>query len=120
MTHTIIIAEDNALIAEMVSDILSEEGYTVQVFGDGRAALNAVIEAPPALVLLDLDLPIMRGEQVLTYIREQLGADLPIIVMTAGRPQVTLHLEGATAFLAKPFGLPELLACVAKHIAPRV
>jgi DNA-binding response OmpR family regulator len=107
------------LIAEMMSDILSEEGYTVQLCGDGRAALNAVIAEPPALVLLDLDLPIMRGEQVLTYIRRQVGADLPIIVMTAGWSQATPHLDGATDFLRKPFDLPDLLACVAKHIAAR-
>lgn len=118
MSHTIVIAEDNPFVASFISEALSDEGFAVQLYGDGRAALDAVIAQPPALLLLDLDLPVMHGEQVLASIRSQLGADLPIIIMTASRPQVTSRFSGANGFLLKPFGLYELLACVVQFATP--
>jgi DNA-binding response OmpR family regulator len=117
MSHTIVIAEDNPLIASFISEALSDEGFIVQHYSDGRAALDAVIAHPPALLLLDLNLPIMHGEQVLASIRNQLGMGLPIIIMTASRPQVASRLSSANGFLAKPFGLNDLLACVAQYVA---
>jgi DNA-binding response OmpR family regulator len=118
MTTTIAIAEDNPLIAELLSETLSNEGYAVRVFGDGRSALAAIIAQPPALVLLDLDLPSMSGEEVLNHIRRQLGTDLPVVIMTAGMQRYAWVSHDATAFLAKPFDLQELMACIAQYAAP--
>jgi DNA-binding response OmpR family regulator len=112
---TIAIVEDNPLIAHFVSEALSEEGYAVRVFSDGRSALAGIMANPPDLVLLDLGLPLIPGEEILSHIRRQNGADLPVIIMTASLQQAR-NLHGATAFLAKPFDLFELLACVAQSI----
>jgi DNA-binding response OmpR family regulator len=116
MTGTIVVVEDNPLIAQFLSEALDDEGYIVHIFGDGRSALAAIMAHPPDLVLLDLGLPLMAGEEVLIHIRRQLGAALPIIIMTASMQRLALTPEGATAFLAKPFGLHELLACVAQYV----
>ena len=113
---TIAIVEDNPLIAHFVSEALSEEGYAVRVFSDGRSALAGITTDAPDLVLLDLGLPLLSGEEILRHIRQQQGASLPIIIMTASMQQAR-NLHGATALLAKPFDLFELLACVAKSIS---
>jgi two-component system response regulator ChvI len=115
MTVTIAIVEDDPLISRYLSEVLNDEGYAVRVYSDGRSALAAIIAQPPALVLLDLGLPAMTGEEVLTCVRRQLGADLPIVVMTASTVRRNWAAQGATAFLAKPFDMGELLTCVARY-----
>lgn len=119
MTSTIVIVDDNALITQLLSEALSDEGYAVRVFGDGRSALEAILAQPPALVLLDLGLPLMSGEEVLIRLRRQLGGDLPIVIMTASLERQAWILHGATAFLAKPFDLHALFACIAQYVVPR-
>jgi len=114
---TIAIVEDNPMIAQLLSEMLSEEGYAVRVYGDGRSAVTAILAQPPGLVLLDLELPAMTGEEVLTHVRRQLGAALPIIIMTASTQRQDWVALGATAFLAKPFEIHDLLACIARYTA---
>jgi DNA-binding response OmpR family regulator len=79
----ITIVEDDPLIAQFLSEVLSDEGYAVRGYSDGRSAVTTILAQPPALVLLDMGLPVMAGEEVLSYVRRQLGADLPIVIMTA-------------------------------------
>jgi DNA-binding response OmpR family regulator len=111
----IAIVEDDPLIAQFLSEVLSDEGHTVRAYRDGRSGLDAIIAQPPALVLLDLNLPSMAGEEVLVRIRHQLGAALPIVIMTASIHRRNWAVQGATAFLAKPFDMGELLTCVARY-----
>jgi two-component system response regulator MtrA len=113
----IVIVEDDPLISQFLSEVLSDEGYTVRVYPDGRSGLAAIIAQPPALVLLDLNLPSMAGEDVLVHIRHQLGAALPVVIMTASTQRQNWVAQGATAFLAKPFDVEELLTCVARYAA---
>jgi CheY-like chemotaxis protein len=114
-TITIAIVEDNPLVVEFLSAVLSDAGYAVCVYSDGRSALTAIIAQPPALVLLDLELPVMSGEEVLAHVRQQLGTALPIVIMTASTRRWDWAAQGATAFLTKPFDVPELLTCVARY-----
>lgn len=114
---TIAIVEDDRLIAQFLSEVLSDEGYMVRAYHDGRSGLAAIIAQPPALVLLDLNLPSMRGEDVLVGIRQHLGAALPIVIMTASTQRQNWVALGATAFLAKPFDMDEFLMCVARYAA---
>jgi DNA-binding response OmpR family regulator len=113
---TIAIVEDNLLIAQILSEVLSDEAYAVRIYTDGRSAVAAILAQPPALVLLDLELPAMAGEEVLSRLRGQLGAALPIIIMTANTQRQDWTALGATSFLAKPFEMHDLLACVARYV----
>jgi DNA-binding response OmpR family regulator len=114
-TSTITIVEDDPLIAQFLREVLSDEGYIVRVYPDGRSGLAAIIAQPPALVLLDLNLPLMTGEDILVHIQQQLGTALPIVIMTASTARRNWVAQGATAFLAKPFDVDELLMCVARY-----
>jgi CheY-like chemotaxis protein len=118
MTSTIVVVDDNPLITQLLSEALTDEGYIVRVFGDGHSALAAITAQPPDLVLLDLQLPLMSGEEVLIHVRRQLGTDLPIVIMTASMQRQAWVPHGATAFLAKPFDLNSLLSCIAQYVAP--
>ena len=109
---TVLVVDDDTSILDTVSAILSGEGYDVVSAASGQEALEAVALKRPHLILLDMRMPIMDGWAVARALREQ-GVDVPIIVMTAAESAKRWADEvGAEGYLAKPFGLDELLATV--------
>jgi DNA-binding response OmpR family regulator len=113
----ILIVEDEADIAGLIKHTLERAGHgDVQVVGSGDAALRAVAEHPPALILLDLNLPVVSGTDVCRILRSQKEtARLPIIMLTAKTSEAEriagLDL-GADDYITKPFSLRELVARV--------
>lgn len=107
----ILIVEDNADLADGLRYNLELEGYAVQVIGEGRAAIAAVIAAEPDLLILDLMLPGCDGYEVLRSIRGA-GARLPVIILSA-RGEEADKVRGfrlnADQYVTKPVGLLELL-----------
>ncbi|HEV8654094.1 MAG TPA: response regulator [Candidatus Limnocylindria bacterium] len=109
---TVLVVDDDTSILDTVSAILSGEGYDVVSAASGQEALDAVTRKLPLLILLDMRMPIMDGWAVARALRGQ-GITVPIIVMTAAESAQRWADEvGAEGFLAKPFGLDELLTTV--------
>jgi len=111
MSQTILIVEDEAELAALVADYARAAGYTARVIGDGRAALAAIRDEPPALVVLDLMLPGMDGLALCRALRAR--SALPVIMVTARVEEIDrlLGLEaGADDYLCKPFSPRELMA----------
>ena len=107
----LVVVEDEAHLAEVVSDNLQLEGWQVQVAGDGLAALELIRGTRPDLVLLDVMLPGLDGFAVCRKLREA-GDQVPILFLTAKSGQGDrLHgLElGGDDYLGKPFDLRELI-----------
>jgi two-component system response regulator MprA len=116
---TILVAEDDAAIADILIEVFADEGYAVQIAASGTDALAALQTDRLDLALLDLSLPGMSGREVLEAVRAQ-QLDVPIVVMTASTLAADeLAAAGARTCLFKPFELDELLACVRAHIRPR-
>lgn len=115
---TVLVVDDELAITEFVLDALSDEGYDVRVCHDGASALLEIQNDRPDLVLLDISLPVMTGEEVLNRVRGNGGSaavNLPIIVMTA-RPRAQQFLEyGANAVLEKPFTVVNLIETIARY-----
>lgn len=111
----VLVVEDDPGIAEGLSLNLKLEGYDVRVAANGVAGLELCREWRPALVVLDLMLPLMDGMQLLRTIREE-GNTVPVLILSA-RGDETDRLRGfrlgADDYVVKPFSLPELLARVA-------
>ena len=104
----IMVIDDDVSISDMLYDALTAEGYTVSRAYSGTEALMLLQNRRPDLILLDLMLPGLSGEQVLEKIR-----DIPVIVVSAKADtadKVGLLLGGAADYITKPFDLPELLA----------
>src|SRR3989442_4790442 len=105
--------EDDARLAEMVSEYLGKAGFRVAVASEGRAGLERVTREPFDALVLDLMLPDMDGLEVCRQLRAK--SDLPVLMLTArGEPMdriVGLEL-GADDYLPKPFEPRELLARV--------
>lgn len=113
MSARIIIVEDEEDIAVLIRHNLEAEGYKVEVCEDGVQALEAVRREPPDLMLLDVMLPRVDGKEVCRAIRRDF--DFPIIMVSARTSEVdkVIGLEmGADDYIAKPFGILELIARV--------
>src|SRR5882757_1594034 len=78
----ILIVEDNAELAFGLRNNLEIEGYAIDVATDGQAGLDAALQSPPDLMILDLMLPKLDGFRVLRSIRDA-GLTVPILILTA-------------------------------------
>lgn len=118
MGKTILIVEDEQSIVDILSFILTKEGYDTLEALDGPTGLQLALEQNPDLVLLDLMLPGMSGFDVCRKIR-QAGSMTPIVMLTAREEEddKVLGLElGADDYITKPFKNRELLARVKANI----
>jgi DNA-binding response OmpR family regulator len=108
----LLIAEDDKALGLFLSRGLEADGHRVRIACDGAAAVDAFRQDMPDLTILDLNLPIKDGEQVLAEVRA-LNADLPVLVLTA-RQEVDTRVRcldlGADDLMLKPFSLHELRA----------
>ena len=110
----ILLVEDEARLARLISRVLVEEGYAAETAGDGRSGLSRALAENFDLLILDWMLPDRSGVQVVRSLRTaEIG--VPVLMLTA-RDQIEDRVEGLDAgaddYLPKPFAFPELLARV--------
>lgn len=121
----ILVVEDEPAVAMVLFDLLHDEGYAVAHAADGATGLRMVGDRPAELILLDLTLPRMTGEEFVRRLRALGGeaAAVPIVLVTGAHGGVDAAGRlGAVAALRKPFNLDELLATVRAAldgVAPR-
>jgi CheY-like chemotaxis protein len=115
----ILVVEDNEALRENLAEALELEGYPVVLAANGNAALERLAEdPPPAVVLLDLLMPGMGGEELLGRIRQEPRLSHVRVVITTGVTGARARAAGADAVLTKPFGVKELLAALRQVGAP--
>lgn len=113
-SRRVLIVEDTEDISVILRSLFQDAGYEVAEARDGLAGLSAVTRFRPDVVLLDLGLPLLPGEDVLRELRRRPNCrDLPVVIVTAQRstPAGLEHL-GVSAIIAKPFDLEEVLGVV--------
>jgi two-component system OmpR family response regulator len=110
----ILIAEDDSLLADALTQSLRQSGYAVDAVSDGQAADTVLRSQEFDLLILDIGLPRMTGLEVLQSLRAQ-NSRLPVLILTAADSvdQRVKGLDlGADDYMAKPFALSELEARV--------
>jgi DNA-binding response OmpR family regulator len=116
----ILVVEDDHGLRELLVALLAGEGYRVVTAADGLDALEVVGRGPPDLILVDAGMPRLDGAGFCRAYRAAGGA-APVIVVSAASPRriaATAVACGAAAFVAKPFNIADVLATVARHLAP--
>jgi CheY-like chemotaxis protein len=120
--RTILVVEDDRAIRETVVDLLKDEGFpSVSAVRHGREAISWLESAPemPALILLDLMMPVMDGETFLRTVQQHPKVamrSVPVVVLTASRRRT--ELPGAITWLDKPIDIERLLELCAQYVGP--
>src|ERR1700712_1375541 len=108
---SVLVVDDEAVLAEMVSMALRYEGWNITTAADGNAAIASAKTARPDAVVLDVMLPDMSGLEVLRKLREQ-NPHLPVLLLTA-KDAVEDRIAGLTAggddYVTKPFSIEEVV-----------
>jgi CheY-like chemotaxis protein len=108
------VVDDDADIRDTLAAILEDEGYRVHAAANGREALALLEEIErPALLLVDLRMPVMDGVELIEAMRrDPRWRDLPVIVLSAAS---TVTAPEGVPFLSKPVGIVTLLDAVRAH-----
>ncbi len=113
----ILIAEDEKDLRNLLQLQLEQEGYRVLAAADGREALSLFYANPVDIAVLDVMMPGMDGFNLLRHIREK--SNIPVLFLTARAEEMDKVIGlglGADDYLAKPFGMAELIARIAAHL----
>jgi putative two-component system response regulator len=118
--ETVLVIEDERPIADLMTRLLSDQGFQVDVVGNGEAGLESIATRPPTLILLDVGLPGINGYEVCRRVKENPSTRLtPVVLLTGlhGREHRIAGINaGADDFLSKPFDPGELQARIAALI----
>ncbi len=114
------LAEDEPNIVFALTYILERAGFEVTTETDGQEALSAALAEPPAVLILDVSLPVLDGLEVLRRLRaDARGHRVPVIVLTAKGRHADREMAldcGADLYLTKPFSNAELIAAVRRIV----
>jgi DNA-binding response OmpR family regulator len=117
--NKIFVVEDNEGIAKSLAAVLRRAGYEPAVFHSGKTALDRARIETPAAVLVDIHLPDINGLIVSQKLREQLGPDVPIVVVSGDASMENLNSlphVGATYFFSKPMNAGNLIKFLREHL----
>ena len=112
----VVLIEDVHIEREAIASHLTELGYDVEQASDGLAGLKLVAERPPALVILDIDMPKMDGFEVIRRMRSAPATRSVYVIVTSGlvgaRDRQRAFEAGCNQYIVKPFGLASLAAAI--------
>lgn len=112
---TVLVVEDDPKIRELIKIYLTKEGYEVSEANNGTEAKKKIVELDPCIVILDLMLPEISGEEICRWIREDLKSMMPIIMLSAKvseKSRIQGFKLGADDYVVKPFSPGELMGRV--------
>jgi DNA-binding response OmpR family regulator len=116
---TVLVVEDDETLREVIKWALEDLGVGVEVAADGQQALDWLARRRPALMVLDVGLPLVSGDGVAAGARSIHG-EVPILLITAdGRASEKARRVGAFSYLAKPFDLDQLVSTVERTVQER-
>jgi CheY-like chemotaxis protein len=120
MATTILIADDESHILNVVSLKLRNAGYDVVTASDGGEALLKALELQPALLITDFHMPVLDGLEVCRRLKQHRDGDaIPAIMLTARSNELSdeeMRSSGIVQVVSKPFSPRLLLAAVTKHL----
>ena len=117
----ILVVDDDTDFREGLRAALEMKGYQVEEAENGEVALARLAEKPPLLVLLDLQMPVMNGREMLQRMRAQPGyADLPVVIISGFSFEWEAELMGAQGYIGKPFEPEELQKTIANLLRPKL
>lgn len=116
MTPHVLVVDDDPDMVDIIVTILRSQGYAYRTACNGVEALDAIHNERPAMVLLDMLMPVMNGWQTAEEIHHRYGHTVPLIVLTAAEhAEIRAREIDADGVLAKPFDMNDLLRVVGRY-----
>jgi DNA-binding response OmpR family regulator len=117
LRERVLVVDDSEEVRAFLRAALEDEGYAVDVAGDGGEAMTVAARFRPAVILLDLMMPNVSGWEFLTRYRETAGPRAPVIVVSA-LPRRVLNEEklAVEEIMPKPISIDRLLAAIESHV----
>jgi CheY-like chemotaxis protein len=118
----VLLVEDDQKNADLVIQILTAAGYSVRHCLNGLEGAQMARQDPPAIILLDFNLPDIDGQALVMLLRKQLSHDLPIVALTARVSDMDKKIAkrfGCAGFIGKPFTAEDLLGVVQRLITSK-
>jgi CheY-like chemotaxis protein len=119
----VLVADDDPLVRDLVSDVLAEAGFRTVRAADGAEVLDLALQQKPSLILLDVIMPKLDGYTTLTRLRgHRATRNIPVIILTGqGGPlyETISFGAGATAHMTKPFSPRQLMDTVERVLTNR-
>lgn len=119
---TILQIEDNYANRRLVERVLEPIGYRLLHAGDGQSGIDAALQERPDLILLDMGLPDMDGQTLVTILRESPTlSTVPIIALTAWPPTIAIEMAaryGCDGCITKPINVSEFPSQIAAYLSP--
>ena len=114
----ILVVDDDSAVLNTLGIVLRDFGYEVSLIDDGTKVVNEISKNPPGLLLLDLIMQLMDGDEILKEIKSnQAMKDIPVIIISASNTIEEVALKhGVNGYLKKPFDLEELYNLVSSNI----
>jgi CheY-like chemotaxis protein len=117
----ILVVDDDADFRTGLRTALEMKGYQVEEASNGAEALERLTPKPPLLVLLDLQMPVMNGREMLQRMRAQAELkDVPVVIISGFGFEWEAELMGAQGYIGKPFEPQELEKTIANLLKPRL
>lgn len=108
----ILVCEDEEILLTSLEFRLKKQGFDILLAADGKQALEQIEAGQPDLIVADIMMPHVTGLELITFVREKMKSDIPIIIISAlGNDEVVLKAfeMGANDFISKPFKPSELV-----------
>lgn len=117
----ILIVDDDADFRTGLRTALEMKGYQVEEAANGEEALTRLSDRPPLLVLLDLQMPVMNGREMLQRMRATPDLkEVPVVIISGFGFEWEAELMGAQGYIGKPFEPQELEQTIANLLKPRL
>ena len=118
--NCILVVDDDLNLCQTMQVVLEEEGFLVETAMDGVEALEQIEQVRPAVMVLDMGLPLLDGEGVARRLRMRYGNTIPVVLMTAdGHVREKGQRVGAITALGKPFEIDDLVRAVRAALVAR-
>ncbi|WP_133463525.1 PleD family two-component system response regulator [Sunxiuqinia elliptica] len=108
---TIVIVEDNDMLSKVLEYRIKKDGFQVEVFDNGEAAIEYLSANPFDLLITDLYMPFINGSELIQHVRDKISADVPIMAISSTHEEdiiANVFNIGANDFIVKPFRAGEL------------
>jgi CheY-like chemotaxis protein len=117
----ILVVDDDGDFREGLRAALEMKGYQVEEAANGKEALDRIVDKPPLLVLLDLQMPVMNGRELLQKLRSTPDSkEIAVVIISGFGFEWEAELMGAQGYIGKPFEPEELERTIAALLRPRL